>query len=234
MKYLLVSLIAPVLSACGGPDPIRPSLSPQLDSGVDAAGGAHDAGVASSDAGADATPTPLAPADNAASDATVVSEPPLPDAALTARAAVVVPEGWTVLEAGEDPFTDRPGTVSCSPASVMAELLSAERVLGVDTGGCDYLTASQPTRRAIALGESIKVRLWHFELSAPEPAEAHASLVLDGVQVLDERIPIPQPGGLIVKQVRAERSIPVGAEALFHLHNHGANSWALVEVSAGP
>ena len=35
------------------------------------------------------------------------------------------------------------------------------------------------------------------------------------------------------QQVRAERAIPAGAAVLFHLHNHGANSWALVEVSAG-
>jgi hypothetical protein len=57
---------------------------------------------------------------------------------------------------------------------------------------------------------------------------------VDGLSVLDERIPIPKPGGLIVRELRVERDIPAGAPVYFHLHNHGANSWALVEVSAGP
>jgi hypothetical protein len=116
----------------------------------------------------------------------------------------------------------------------MPELLSGERALGVDTGTCPYLTASQATKRTIAIGETIKVRLWHFELNAPEAAEAHAALLVDGIEVLNEVLPIPQAGGLIVRQIRVARAVPMGAPALFHLHNHGANSWALVEVSAGP
>jgi hypothetical protein len=52
--------------------------------------------------------------------------------------------------------------------------------------------------------------------------------------VLDERIPIPRPGGLIARQRTLERALPAGAPVYFHLHNHGANSWSLVEVSAGP
>jgi hypothetical protein len=80
----------------------------------------------------------------------------------------------------------------------------------------------------------LKVRLWHFELSAPDPAQAHAVLLVDGLTVLDERIPIPKPGGLMVHELRVERDIPAGAPVYFHLHNHGENSWALVELSAGP
>jgi hypothetical protein len=91
----------------------------------------------------------------------------------------------------------------------------------------------QPTQRELAAGDLLKVRLWHFALSAPEPAEAHAALLVAGLRVLDERIAIPQPGALIVRQVRVERDVPAGALVYFHLHNHGANSWALVEVSVG-
>lgn len=75
--------------------------------------------------------------------------------------------------------------------------------------------------------------LWHFELSADEPAEAHAALLVDGMPFFEERIPIPQVGGLISRQVRAARAIPAGTPIYFHLHNHGANSWSLVEVSVG-
>jgi hypothetical protein len=151
-----------------------------------------------------------------------------------ARSALLVPWRWSPVEAAEDPFDDRPPLVSCATSAVMEETLGEEEALGVDTSGCNYLTAMQPTEREVAANELITVRVWHFALTAPEPAEAHVALVVDGIQVLDERVAIPQPGGLIKKQTRVSRAIPAGATAYFHLHNHGENSWALVEVSAGP
>lgn len=191
------------------------------------------------DAGAPPTvDAALAAQDGSASDA---SDAAVQDAEIDAspaspalRESLVLPEYWLLLDAGDDPFDDRPAVVECLPAAVLAETLGGERALGIETGSCAYLTVQQPTRREVAVGEVLKVRLWHFELSAPEPAEAHAALVVAGLRILDERISIPQPGGLIVKQLRVERRIPAGTPVYFHLHNHGANSWALVEVSSGP
>jgi hypothetical protein len=153
--------------------------------------------------------------------------------ATRARSALLWPERWVRIAPAEDPFDDRPPVVSCSATAVMAETLAEENVYSVDTGACNYLTAMQPTVRAIAAGELLKVRLWHFELTADEPAEAHAALVIDGITLLDERVPIPSAGGLIVRELRAERDVAAGARAYFHLHNHGENSWSLVEVSGG-
>jgi hypothetical protein len=164
--------------------------------------------------------------DASETDAAVAGEPPL--------ASLVIPERWLLVNAAADPYDDRPPAVDCPSAAVGAETLSDERVFGVETGWCSYLTATQPTLRAVAAGETIKVRLWHFELSAPEPSEAHASVLIDGLRVLDLRLPIPQAGGLIVQKTVAERAVPAGAPIYFHLHNHGQNSWALVEVSVGP
>jgi hypothetical protein len=174
---------------------------------------------------------------DAAGDVVTPSDMSLPPEAGSASAAprtsLVAHESWRILDAGEDPFEDRPAVVECLTAGVVAESLSEERVLGVETGWCGYLTATQPARREALAGEVLKVRLWHFELSAPESAEAHAVVMVDGLRALDERVPIPGPGGLIVRELRLTRAIPVGAPVYFHLHNHGANSWALVEISAG-
>ena len=103
----------------------------------------------------------------------------------------------------------------------------------IDTGACDYLTVVQHTARAVSAGELLKLRLWHFELSAPAPAQAHAAVVVDSLTVLDELVAIPAAGGLIVRELRAPHDLNAGAPVYFHLHNHGANSWALVELSAG-
>jgi hypothetical protein len=172
----------------------------------------------------------------ALSDARLAAPPPAESGVIdqALHADLAVPERWSLLDAAADPFTDRPAVVDCPTAGVTPEMLSDERVLGVETGWCNYLTATQPTLRAVSAGEEIKVRLWHFELFAADPAEAHAAVLVAGLPVLDERVPIPGPGGLIVRKIVAERAIPAGAPVYFHLHNHGANSWALVEVSAGP
>jgi len=211
------------------------ALGSALDASTDAADAIDGASPAFPDAAIDVLAPPRLPDAELVEASAPEAGVAMQDSALQAlRSALLLPDAWTVLSAAEDPFADRPTAVTCSPAGVMAELLSGERALGVDTGTCHYVTASQPTKRAIAAGETIKVRLWHFELNAPEVAEAHAALLVDGIEVLNERLPIPQPGGLIVRQVRAARAVSIGAQALFHLHNHGANSWALVEVSAGP
>jgi hypothetical protein len=150
------------------------------------------------------------------------------------RTTLVAPSLWRSVGPFDDPFEDGPELPRCSTAALMAEMLAGEPVFSVDTGECDYVTVSQSIQRAVAPGETIRVRLWHFELDAPEPAEAHAALRVDGLSILDERVKIPQPGGLIAKQLQLVRAIPEGALVHFHLHNHGANSWSLVEVSAGP
>ena len=164
------------------------------------------------------------------------SEAVVRDAPARERAAIVNPELWVLVERADDPFDDRPASAStdCVPAAVMAEDLAGERVLGVDTGSCSYVTTVQLSQREVVSGEVIHVRVWHFELTASEPAQAHVAVVVDGIDVLNERVMIPQPGGLITTQLQVTRAIPAGARVYFHLHNHGANNWALVEVSAGP
>lgn len=154
--------------------------------------------------------------------------------AVRERASLVEHDRWLRVGTEDDPFDDRPVLVDCAPAAVMVETLGEERVFSVDTEACNYVTAVQSTLRDIRAGDTLKVRLWHFALSADAPAEAHAVLLVGDLPFFDERIPIPQAGGLIARQVKATRAIAAGTHIYFHLHNHGANSWSLVEVSVGP
>ena len=173
--------------------------------------------------------------------ASMAPEPAAPDAGSApapseprARVPLVDHTAWERLAPELDPFTDRPPSVTCTDEATAFELLAAEAAYGVDTGLCNYVTVRQRAREHVAIGERIIVRLWHFELSAPEPADAHAVVALDGEPLLDERIPIPSHGGLIQREIVARRAFAKDAPVLFHLHNHGDNSWALIEVSAGP
>jgi hypothetical protein len=150
------------------------------------------------------------------------------------RISLIDQTRWTQVGSAEDPFMDRPADVRCPESAAAAEVLSEQPAFGVDTGMCNYLTVQQLTRDYVAAGETIDVRLWHFELAAPNPGEAHAAVDVGRVRALDQRVQIPAPGGLIKASLVADHALPAGTPVYFHLHNHGANSWALIEITTGP
>lgn len=138
---------------------------------------------------------------------------------------------WAVVSEAEDPFSDREADGSCEPAGHMLELLAGEEVLSVETGLCSYVTFLQPSLSNIRAGDALTARIWHFALLADEPAEAHVSVRIGNQALLDQRIPIPSNGSLLLVTVEATQDMSAGTPIYFHLHNHGENSWAMVEVS---
>jgi len=189
-----------------------------------------------------ATETPSGLRTDSSSESTAdagQSDDPAPADAASApvrrvRTSLIDHTDWRVLDPQEDPFADRPSQSVCGIEGVSVTLLAGELSYDIETGRCNYITAVQSTQRAVTIGELLKLRVWHFELTAPAPAEAHVVVMVDGVYLLDTRVAIPAPGGLIQSELRVDRSIASGSPIYFHLHNHGQNSWALVEVSAGP
>jgi hypothetical protein len=150
------------------------------------------------------------------------------------RASLVDHFRWIPLGSEEDPFDDRSADSTCALDGVTVAPLAGELSYDVETGSCSYITATQLSQQPVEVGDLVKVRLWHFDLTAAEPGEGHAVVEIDGQRVLDARVAIPSPGGLVRAELRIDRAIPAGAPIYFHLHNHGQNSWALVEVSTGP
>ena len=150
------------------------------------------------------------------------------------RVSLVDHFDWIPVASEQDPFDDRQADSACALDGVTVTLLAGELSYDVETGKCSYITATQPSQQPLELGDLVKVRLWHFELTAPSTGDGHAVLEIDGERVLDVRVAIPSPGGLIKAERRIDRPVRAGAPIHFHLHNHGQNSWALVEVSTGP
>lgn len=159
---------------------------------------------------------------------------------------IAVPEGaralvnafdWTPLDPAQDPFRDRPAGVDCPPESWGGEPFGAQYALEVQTGpgGCGYFSAAQPLLSAVGAGEPIRVRVWHFALDAPTRGEAHVAVALDGEVIWQRWVVVPAAeGALLLDTVVAPRTLPAGAPLVFHLHNHGANTWNLLDVVASP
>jgi hypothetical protein len=142
---------------------------------------------------------------------------------------------WQLAAASEDPFASlQPETVSCSPESYGPEDLAGIWVYSIDTRDCNWLTVKQKTTVGVAVGDTIRANVWHFELNAPEPA--HALVGLASAEAIMDQVeePIPQTGRLVQLNFLAQTPMPADSWLYFHLNNHGANSWHLVEIVVNP
>lgn len=151
-----------------------------------------------------------------------------------APAALVKPEAWVWTEASEDPSGDRPASVSCDEDAWYPEAIGLDESLAVDTLDCDYLAVHQPLLADVLEGDGLFVRLWHYELSAPEPTSAHWALHVGDALLYEETLDIPAESGMSAPEWTAERDYAAGEAVYFHLHNHGANSYNLIELSVIP
>jgi len=146
---------------------------------------------------------------------------------------------WVTLAAEDDPVSEhRPAEIDCGVGGWYLEDTGAVPKLEVDTNQCNYLALSQPSLRAITAGDTLQVSFYHFDLVAPEPAEGHLQLRVDGNVVWDYLIPIPTdeennktPAAFIDETVVVEFDAPAGAEVYLHLHNHGQNTWNVVDLA---
>jgi predicted small lipoprotein YifL len=141
---------------------------------------------------------------------------------------------WQVAKAAQDPFDDRPGEFECTPDGAIVEELSAEDVFAVYTERCAYVTASQTSATRVYAGDTIQVRLWNFRLFPRVDGQAHIALAVEGQVAWEERLEMTggqaAKSGLRRGQWKADRDLDAGVELQWHLHNHGANEWALFDV----
>jgi hypothetical protein len=174
---------------------------------------------------------------------------PAPDAALVSRGdaqspteqermALVAAELWSAVPTERDPFLPwAEAEVDCNPlVGFYAELGALE----IDTGRCNFVTLDQTLPVALPEGAELEVELVHFDLVAAAPASARAALLfaraaddLDGAEPAtswERRVAIPAPADRIVDRFRMNRSHSAGDRVLFHLQNHGQNTWMLVRI----
>ena len=144
---------------------------------------------------------------------------------------LVTAAAWAPAPAERDPFADeRPATVECPVGAWGAEWGGLE----VQTGACNYLFVDQPSRLAIAEGDALDLVVFHQDLDAPEPAEGHVAILVGDEVVWEAHVEIPADASVLEARVVAERAWPAGTPVGVHLHNHGYNSWTVLELSVAP
>jgi hypothetical protein len=143
-------------------------------------------------------------------------------------------DGWTIATPADDPFADEAADVPCDPAGVTPEDYGPERALSVSTRLCGRVTVVQPSLVDVHRGDRVHLRAWHDLLTGPDGAEAVFALALDGEEIWRGTAPIPSYGGIVLATVDVDHTVRAGAQVAWHVHNHGANSYHLFEITDLP
>lgn len=120
--------------------------------------------------------------------------------------------------------------VACTPDSFGEEVLGGVLSFYVRTERCPTLTVQQASREAVSAGQTVRLRLYHFPLSAFEPAVARLWLRLGDDELWRAELPIPSPQGELSAEWTATQDYAAGTVLQFHVENHGTNEYLLIAV----
>lgn len=156
---------------------------------------------------------------------TAPSDPEPADVAPT-RLPLVDHQVWEVVETSE----------GCQRVDVFGapsfgyEVFADVPSFFVDTKLCSELTVTQPSRASIEAGDGLFVRVFHSQLIAEPPAEAHLTLSVDGMVLWETSIAMPAGAAVLNPEVVSEVDMPAGSAVTWHVRNHGANAYHLLEL----
>ncbi|MFT4613881.1 MAG: mono/diheme cytochrome c family protein [Bacteroidia bacterium] len=134
---------------------------------------------------------------------------------------------WVEQAAADDGIAGhRPVSVECPSNSWYNE----DGALEVETGFCNYLSLAQASKADVQDGDTLHLVLWHGNLAFEQPATAHVAITLDGQTVWEENVDIPTDAEIFDIRIPVDFDAPAGSKLEYHLHNHGYNSWTLLEL----
>ncbi len=140
--------------------------------------------------------------------------------------------GLQEINANDDPLAShRPPAVDCNP---LTGWYAEDDELEIDTLACNYAALSEPAATSVTRGEHIVTTLSHYDLTAAEPAEAHVAILAGTVVLFETSIAVPGPADLIEIDIVAQQDIARGTPLVFHLHNHGQNTWQFAPLEVHP
>lgn len=146
---------------------------------------------------------------------------------------VVSAYAWQLVDAAADPFGDmRPSDSECDPAGLAVEDGAGGPEFEIDTGVCNYASVGQPALTAGIAGETLRVRIWHDDLTSLDgEAAGYVGIQIGDTIVYEADVPIPAEAGLLSADLALLSAFEVGTDVVVHIHNHGENTWSVVELS---
>lgn len=157
--------------------------------------------------------------------------PPDAPSGETFALSLVDHDAWEQLPEGEDPLAaHRPQTVDCGALGWEVEWDGFE----VQTIGCNYMAAEQPTPVELCAGDQLHFDFQHFDLLSSGPAQAHAAVFVGEQALLDYTVDVDSDAATPARKwdemIEVDDDVPAGARVYLHIHNHGFNTYKLLKV----
>ncbi len=140
---------------------------------------------------------------------------------------------WRLATSAEDPWGEfRPDEdIACPSGARKTEDFAGTYAYSVITLGCSYTTVVQETLVDACAGEDLYVWMWNYALTAPADSTAFLGVQIGDELVWEDTRAIPSAAALEATRVTLTRDVPMGTPIYFHVRNHGANSYELLELS---
>lgn len=139
-------------------------------------------------------------------------------------------DAWQAVDRADDPFVAASAVPpACTAPGFRVE--DAQSWLELDTTACDWVTLTQPALAAVAEGDLVRIDFSHFDLDADAPTSAELRLRFDDCEAWSFSIAIPGSASVYQEQFRSPCRLTSESQVLFHLHNHGQNTYQLKDLS---
>ena len=139
-------------------------------------------------------------------------------------------EGWTSLARTADPFvTDPDQAPACVGPGFRLETDFDQ--LELDTGSCNWVTLSGSALFDLSADQPLQLEFSHYNLDAAAPATAELKLAFPDCDVWAMQLAIPGEAAVYKEQFASPCALQAGQSVLFHLHNHGQNTYQVQDLA---
>ena len=124
----------------------------------------------------------------------------------------------------DGPFVDveGPAIVPCGAGGVVSEAGRVE----VRTEWCDPADLATALPVDVAAGTLVDLTLSHDVLFA-DGGDVHLAIAVGDEVVWQHAAPLPQPAKFVHERIALSREHRAGERVVVHVHNHGANAYAI-------
>ena len=137
---------------------------------------------------------------------------------------LVDPDAWKMVSEDEDPYRDdRITAEACNPLGITNEA----GVLEVQTDVCPFVTLWQPALESSKSPRVLNFLTYHSALFSEPPGQGMMAIHINGEKVWDVEVDIPGEADVYPQELIEYPPFRKGDRILFHVRNHGANSWKL-------
>jgi hypothetical protein len=129
-----------------------------------------------------------------------------------------------------DPFvTDPEAAPACLGPGFRLE--TDLQQLELDTGLCNWVTLSGSALFDVSGGQQLELEFSHYNLEAAAPATAELKLAFPDCEVWKKQLAIPGAAEVYREQFASPCALKAGQSVLFHLHNHGQNTYQVQDLA---